>query len=275
VPLTPGPDFKGRSGAGAYGDFVEELDWSVGEIVRALAETGVLEQTLIIFTSDNGGRLDPSALGRGHRANGIYLGQKTDVWEGGIRIPLIMQWPGVIRAGQVSDTPVMLTDLLPTFMEIAKTPAPEGWSGDGASLLALLKGQPASGGIPDRTLAFNWGNRSLTFAVRRGEWLYIDRQGSGGVAVGGEPGKAQASHYLTYAQAGFENSDILPDGTIKSDAPKEQLYNLQTDPAQKTNVVRQFPEKAAALREALDALRQPFARRTPPAKPILNDEHAK
>ncbi len=250
TPLTPGPAFKGKSGAGVYGDFVEELDWSVGEILQALRETGQLERTLLLFSSDNGGRLDLSALNQGHRANGILLGQKTDVWEGGVHIPLIAQWPGIIAGDSVCRTPVMLTDLLATFMELVGPTLPDGCYRDGYSLLPIWRGQAPSPQIIQRPLIFNWGNRSLTFALRQGDWVYIDRPGSGGVGAG-EENRNQVSMYLTYAQARYENSDILPDGTIKADAPREQLYNLGKDPTQKENVIRQYPAQAQEMKKLL------------------------
>jgi arylsulfatase A len=247
VPLTPGAAFKGSSGAGVYGDFVQELDWSVGEVVKTLKETGALDNTLIVFSSDNGGHYDDDAQALGHRTTGGLLGQKGDVWEGGIRVPLIVRWPGAVPAGKVSGQPVSLVDLLPTLAEAVAVPLPEGQHRDGRSLLEVWKGRSPGAELAGRVVVANRGCRDDLFAIRQGDWVYLNGQGSGGYSTGT---KASA-----YAARGFENSDIHPDGTIKADAPGEQLYNLKNDPGQKNNVIRQHPEKAGELRVILDGLK--------------------
>ena len=105
-PFTPGPKFKGSSEAGRYGDFIQEFDWMVGEVLRTLDELKLRDNTLVIFTSDNGGMLNQGgqdAWKAGHRLNGDLLGFKFDAWEGGHRVPFIARWPGKIEAGSVSD----------------------------------------------------------------------------------------------------------------------------------------------------------------------------
>ena len=104
-PFTPHPQFRGTSQAGRYGDFIHELDWMVGEVLDALDEEGLTDNTLVIFTSDNGGMINlggQDALMMGHKANGDLLGFKFDAWEGGHRVPFIARWPGKIKAGSVS-----------------------------------------------------------------------------------------------------------------------------------------------------------------------------
>ncbi len=105
-PFTPAKRFQGSSRAGRYGDFIHELDWIVGEVIKTLDEAGVADNTLVIFTSDNGGMLNrggQEAWRAGHRLNGDLLGFKFDAWEGGHRVPFIARWPGKIEAGSESD----------------------------------------------------------------------------------------------------------------------------------------------------------------------------
>ncbi len=256
TPLSPGADFQGSSRAGVYGDFVQELDWSVGEVIRTLEETGELENTLVIFSSDNGGRLDLESRALGHLANGALLGQKSDVWEGGIRVPLIFRFPALFPSGQVSGQLASLVDLLPTLADLAGQKIPEGRHLDGLVLTDVLKGDPASAEISGRTVAANIGHRAERFAVRQGDWVYINGQGSGGVSAGDSTLASHRPMYNSYEQLGFVNSDINRDGSVKTEAPADQLYNLKSDLSQKVNVVLSHPEKADELRAAFKTLNQ-------------------
>jgi arylsulfatase A-like enzyme len=254
IPLTPGAAHQGGSEAGAYGDFVQELDWTVGEVIRALEETGERDNTLIVFSSDNGGRVDTEALAKGHRVNRELLGQKTDVWEGGIRVPFIVCWPGTVPGGRQSDLLLSHVDLFPTLCAAAGASLPERHF-DGENLLEIWKGAQPAPALADRTIAANVGKRSAHFSVRKGDWVYINKPGSGGVSAGRNSSLAGHAHmYHSFAEARMVNSDINPDGTIKEGAPDEQLYNLADDPGQHTNIIRQFPEQAEAMRAELKRL---------------------
>ena len=254
-PLTPAKAFRGSSRAGLYGDFVQELDWSVGQVLEALRETGTLDQTLVFFTSDNGGVHTSSSLEAGHRTNGPLLGQKSDVWEGGMRVPFIARWTGVIPEGRQSGVPICLTDMMATLTELVEVPPAGGAVQDGMSLLGVLKGAEPAEALLERALVLNVGRRTRPFVVRKGDWVYINRQGSGGVsAPAGEDWPIPGA--FRFARCGFENSDINPDGTIKPGAPAAQLYNLRLDPSQKTNVILQHQEKARELEGLLRAARE-------------------
>jgi arylsulfatase A-like enzyme len=261
TPLTPGADFQGSSEAGAYGDFVQELDWTVGEMIKTLGETGELDDTLIIFSSDNGGRPDLQSRAMGHRTNAGLLGQKTDVWEGGIRVPFVVRWPGVVPAGTTSDQVASLVDLLPTLAEAINYPLTGEQHCDGMSLLPVLKGGRPSDALAGRAVAGNVGNRGEPIAVRKGDWLYVNARGSGGVSAGNSYFSAHSRMYHSYADLGFENSDINPDGTVIDEAPEAQLYNLKDDPAQKRNVIREHPDKTEEMKAALASLRGRVDRR--------------
>jgi arylsulfatase A-like enzyme len=256
TPLSPGAGFQGSSQAGVYGDFIQELDATVGDVIRTLEETGELDNTLVIFSSDNGGRLDLESRSMGHLSNGALLGQKSDVWEGGIRVPLIFRFPALIPAGRVSGQLVSLVDLLPTLADLTGRKIPEGRHLDGLVLTDVLKGSPASAELAGRTLAANIGNRAERMAVRQGDWVYINGQGSGGVSAGESSLASHRKMYNSYEELEFVNSDINPDGSVKDGAPPDQLYNLKDDPSEKMNVIAAFPEKAAEMRTMLKTLNQ-------------------
>lgn len=171
------PDFRGKSENGLYGDAVEELDWSVGEIVRILRACGLEGRTLIFFTSDNGAGLrrpgEPEAIGKRHHPDGTYgsngplRGGKQTTFEGGIRVPGIFCWQGRIPAGQTVAAPADICDILPTFAEFAGVPLPAGVAFDGRSLVAPLLG---TGQRAATDLFF--GSGTIT-AARSGNWKVV------------------------------------------------------------------------------------------------------
>jgi len=244
-PIDPAPEFRGKSKAALYGDYVQQLDHSVGLVLDALEKQGLAQNTLVIMTSDNGGRYERQALNAGHRTNGELLGQKTDVWEGGHRVPLLARWPGRIPAGSERREFFHQVDLMATLADAAQVRLPDGASPDGHSGLAAWL-DPKS--PPNRTEAILHGTRSL--ALREGSWLYIPVQGSGGKTVP-EPEKPWS---LSYKTMKFENSDVDERGQIKPGYPKEQLYNLDDDVGQHTNLAASQPERLKSMRERFAAL---------------------
>ncbi len=131
VPIAPSQKFRGSSDAYAYGDFVQQIDWTVKEILDALDQIGQKQNTLVIFTSDNGspGRSGENMVGEynsvresGHNPSYIFRGTKTDTWEGGHRVPFIARWPGLISSGTMSSETICLTDLMATFASIVTKP---------------------------------------------------------------------------------------------------------------------------------------------------------
>ncbi|XP_072674610.1 steryl-sulfatase-like isoform X1 [Canis lupus baileyi] len=141
--LFSSPDFAGHSQHGAYGDAAEELDWSVGQILNVLDELKLANNTLVYFTSDQGAHVEEvTTKGEIHGgSNGIYKGGKANNWEGGIRIPGILRWPGVIQAGLVIDEPTSNMDIFPTVAKLAGSPLPEDRIIDGHDLMPLLQGK--------------------------------------------------------------------------------------------------------------------------------------
>lgn len=211
TPLSASVNFRGKSTAGRYGDAVEEIDWSVGEILDALAADGLDNDTLVIFASDNGP--DLSAGG----SAGILRGGKGTTWEGGIRVPAIFRWPGVIPPGVVRDGISSLMDLYTTLIELAGGDVPSDRQVDGRNILPWL-----AGGTGSPNLGFFYYSGRHLFAFRSGPWKIHFRKFELG------PGGAR--------------------GPVVSCRPPE-LYNLFLDPAESVNVAAQYPKMAARLAE--------------------------
>lgn len=247
-PFTPAPKFKGTSQAGLYGDFIHELDWQVGEIVKCLEENGLVENTLIIVTSDNGGMFNrggQDAFQEGHRANGDLLGFKFGVWEGGHRVPFIAKWPGKIQPGSVSDQLINGVDMLATFAAVTGQTIGADQIADSINVLPAFLGEPDS---PLRETMVISPNKPTHLSIRHGKWMYIPAQGSGGFK--GKPGSHGAGGPACISFVGNENSDI-EGGKIKKNAPPAQLYDLEVDVNQTTNLYSQYPEVVQEMQALL------------------------
>ena len=190
-PVTPHARFRGKSGLGPYGDFVMQVDDSVGRVLGALDEAGVKDETLVVFTSDNGSFMyglddgekdhvdDPRVQGfhRGHhRANGGLRGTKADVWEAGHRVPFFVRWPGVVKAGGRCAVAVCLTDFFATCADVVGRGEKVGEGEDSFSLVPLLEGRE---GDFKRAPVVNHSASGM-FAVRDGKWKLVAGNGSGG-----------------------------------------------------------------------------------------------
>ena len=248
-PFTPAPEFQGTSRAGKYGDFIHELDWMVGQVLAAIDDAGIRENTLVIFTSDNGGMLNrggQAAWKTGHRLNGDLLGFKFDAWEGGHRVPFIVRWPENISAGTTSSSLISNIDLLATVAAVVGRKLKPDEGPDSYNLLPAFTGTPNTA-VRDHLLLAP--QKSTHLALRKGDWVYISAQGNGGFGrknVGDHGFGGPAAHLYTKQV----NSDIK-NGKIKPNAPANQLYDLKNDPYQRVNVVRQHPEIAKSLRQEM------------------------
>ncbi|RMF87949.1 MAG: arylsulfatase, partial [Planctomycetota bacterium] len=224
-PFTPAKRFQGSSQCGLYGDFIQELDWMVGRVMQCLDENDLTDDTLVIFTSDNGGMFNTAAQAAfkaGHRINGDLLGFKFGVWEGGQRVPFIARWPGKIQAGTVSDQLICLVDMLATFAALTGQDLDPAQSGDSVNVLSALTDDPT---VPPRDQLLLAPFRATHLSIRQGKWMYIPARGSGGW-TNSKPGTHTFSGPAAATFTGHPNSDIV-NGKIRKDAPPAQLYDLK------------------------------------------------
>lgn len=223
------PEFRGRSNAGVYGDFVCMVDDAVRRICDAVRKSGKSSQTLIIFTTDNGAMWLPSDMDEtGHRANGTWSGMKSDLWEGGHRVPLIASCPEIVPAGSISDALVSSTDLFATLADMLYVPMPCGAAGDSFSYWNALTGNSSVGMEKELRESMIYHSDQGYFALRRGDWVLLDCKGSGGWS--------------------------LSEDSVKNDEAV-QLYNLRNDSVQQYNVVRQYPQKVKELKRELEDIK--------------------
>lgn len=252
-PFTPAPRFKGTSQAGLYGDFIHEFDWMVGELIKCLEENGLTENTLVIVTSDNGGMFNrggQDAFKAGHRINGDLLGFKFGVWEGGQRVPFIAKWPGKIKANTVSDQLISGVDMLATFAALTEQNVEQKQLADSVNVLPALVSEPAD---PLRSTLVLIPRSEKNVSLRMGKWMYIPAQGAGGFK--GEPGSHGAGGPACVSYVGSQNSDIK-NGKIIKGAPPAQLYDLEADVSQTTNLYNQYPEVVEQMAAELKAYRR-------------------
>ncbi len=225
TPWLPTEEFKGVSGAGMYGDFMAMVDAEIGKILLALEQTEMDEETLVIFTSDNGPVwYDKDTEYFGHDAIGGLRGMKGDAYEGGHRMPFIVRWPGVVESGSVTNQTISFTDMLATFADITGTELPEDAGEDSFSILPVLTGsQPESEAIrPPVVVTVGRGMRSIQDRT----WKLIDGLGSGG----------------------FTSPAYIEPG---SGDPEGQLYNLEEDLAETDNLWHDHPEEVDRLLKLL------------------------
>ena len=234
LPSFAAKQFRGSTKAGPHGDFIHELDFIVGELMATLAKLGVADNTLVIFTSDNGPETTSVIHMRadhGHDGARPWRGVKRDNWEGGHRVPFIARWKGNIAPGSTSAQTISLTDLLATCAAITGTTLPDNAAEDSFNLLPVLLGKDGGKPVRDYTLH---QTISLALAIRQGPWKYLDHRGSGG--NGYDKGELQR----------FALPDAAPT------APG-QLYHLATDPGETNNLYFKEPEMMAKLKSLLES----------------------
>ena len=200
-PLRPGEQFAGKSANGAYGDTVEEVDFSTGEILRAVKKLGLDENTLVIFTSDNGACRPGS--------NAPLAGGKATTMEGGMRVPCVMRWPGKVPAGAVCDEVTSTIDVLPTLAGLAGASAPTDRAIDGKDIAGLILGKP--GAKSPHTEGFYYYFMSQLQAIRLGKWkLRLGLDPEIAKWMGTPQGKTEARLYDLEADIG-ETSNVAAD----------------------------------------------------------------
>ena len=222
TPWVPVESFKGRSKAGDYGDFATQVDHTVGEVMKTLDRYNLTGNTLLLVTSDNGAHWQNSDIEQfGHHANYVYRGMKSDVWDGGHRIPFIARWPGHIKPGTSCSKTICLTDILATAAELTGTGLPDNAGEDSFSFLSSLLGVKSTG--EDRAAVIHHSIDGM-FAVRHGRWKLILGKGSGG--------------WSRKPQAGD---------------PPGQLYDMADDSGEKKNLYNQKPDIVRELSGLLDS----------------------
>ncbi len=237
TPLSVNAAWKDKSGLNRYADFVMETDAVIGMVLQALEQSGAADDTLVIFTSDNGcapyiGVTDLEK--QGHHPSGPLRGYKADAWEGGHRVPFIARWPGVVKPGSVNSQLVHQADLLATFADILGADLPDNAAEDSFSLLSLLKGR-------DEPVRNNSVSCSIngTPSLRRANWKYIAAPGSGGWGKGGDQSQPV------------------------------QLYDLAADLGESRNLAAAQPERLVQMQALLEELITQG--RSTPGKPQPND----
>ena len=243
TPILPSAEFRGKSGTNEYGDFVLMVDAMVGRITQKLKETGLYEDTIVIYASDNG--CSPMAnfeelLAAGHNPSYVFRGHKADIYEGGHRIPLLVRWPRAIKPGGRCDQLVCLCDLMATAAELLGVALPEDAGVDSVSNLPLWLDPDCPPVREDLVHQSYCGDLS----IRKGKYKLEMCPGSGG---------------WSYPVPGEETPDM----------PRFQLYNLEEDISERTNVIEQHPEIANYLKRIL--VRYIRNGRSTPGAPQPND----
>jgi arylsulfatase A len=241
VPRIPHPRFVGQSGVGLRGDHVVELDWIVGEMVRALKASGQYENTIIIFSSDNGPVLfdgyDDGALENhnNHDPSGGFRGGKYVAFEGATRMPTLLQWPERVKPGKVSDALISQVDFLASFASLVGAEMPEGIQLDSRDYLPALLGESDEGN------EYIVQQSSDGLGLRMGKWKYIEAHERSAWAYNrhnqGEPNKMH----------------------MEMPAPTEYLFDLDADPGETTNLADRYPEKLKELARLLERVKNQFS----------------
>jgi arylsulfatase A-like enzyme len=237
-PVLPAERFRGKSGLGPYGDFIMQVDWTVGQVVETLKAAGVRDNTLVILTSDNGSFMYRYEAGRKdhvddpgvqayreehHTANYIFRGTKADIYEGGHHVPWIVSWPGTVAAGTACRETICHVDLMATCAAVAGVGLPAGAAEDSFSTLPLMRGRGWE--TPRAPVVHHSANG--TFALRDGKWKAVFSTGSGGREK--PAGKPFSTPY--------------------------RLFDMEADPRETTDVAADHPEVLQRLTARLEAIR--------------------
>lgn len=246
TPILPIKEYQGKSGLNPYSDFVLMVDDMVGKVMKALKEAGVEENTIIVFSTDNG--CSPQAKfdelqAKGHYPSYIYRGHKADLFDGGHRIPCVVRWPARVKPHVVDQT-VCLTDFFATFAAVADYQLRDSEGEDSYNILPLLLNEKEGEVIREATVHHSING---DFTIRKGEWKLLLSPGSGG---------------WSFPKPGTD------DEVIKT-LPSVQLYNMQSDPAEKNNVYAEHPEVVKELKDLM--IKYVKEGRSTPGTPQKND----
>lgn len=227
TPILPTEEWQGKSGLNPYGDFVMMIDGFMGQLSKTIIDAGIEENTIVIFTSDNG--CSPRAnfeelIEKGHNPSYIFRGHKADIFEAGHRVPFIVKWPEQIKPGATSDRTICLTDFMATAASIVNFDLAQNMAEDSYDLSSMLKNPSSEEYLREATVHHSING---SFAIRKGDWKLALCPGSGG---------------WSYPRPGRDTTDHLP---------PFQLYNLKSDPGEQNNLINENPEKALELKQLL------------------------
>jgi len=233
APIIPNDEFDGASQAGPYGDFVHETDHRCGQLLAALEEAGVAENTVVIFSADNGPEnyAYPRDTKFGHWSAEPLRGLKRDIYEGGHHVPFIVRWPGLTRPGTTCSALVSQIDIMATLADMLEVSLPDDAAEDSHNLLPLLRGE-----VDTVRTAHVHNTNTNKYAVRQGDWLLINTKDG----------------YTSRREASWESRHGYP---ADDDQPVE-LYNLKDDLGQRRNLAGKHPEKVAELQSLLRTIRE-------------------
>jgi len=219
-PLTPGKAWQGKSQAGVYGDYVQEFDWAVGQVLETLDRLKLTERTIVVVSSDNGA-VARSAKQFGHACNGALRGAKATAYEGGHRVPFLVRWPGKVPAGSTCDETICHVDFLATLCAATGIELPANAGPDSFNVLPSWLGEPAAAPLREATVCVS--QNAAVFTIRQGAWkLLVDRR----------------------------------EQSAKEGAAGDELYNLTDDPAETKNLAGQQAAKVRELRALLARYRE-------------------
>ena len=229
TPWVPTKEYAGKSKAGEYGDYVQMVDDAVGKVLRTLDSLGLSNNTLVIFTSDNGPYWRENFIQQfNHKAAGSFRGMKGDAFEGGHRVPFILRYPGTIKAGTVSEATTTLANLMATCSELLGNHSSQFETEDSYSILPILTGKTKE--LADQPAVVHFSSKGF-YAIRKGSWKLITNLGSGGMT---------------------SPAEIKP----KQGEPVGQLFNLATDIHEDNNLYNQNPEKVKELTDILEKIKK-------------------
>jgi arylsulfatase A len=219
-PITPGKRFAGQSQAGSYGDYVQEFDWAVGEVLAALDRCQLADKTIVVVTSDNGG-IVRMGIPHGHQTCGSWRGEKGTAWEGGHRVPFLVRWPRKVAAGTESDEVICHVDLMATLCAALDIPLPVTAGPDSWNVLPAWLGQATNQPLREATICVS--QQVSVFSLRQGPWKLL---------ISNAPGSAK-----------------------KAGSADTELYNLADDPPESRNLAAQQPQKVQDLTALLNRYR--------------------
>jgi arylsulfatase A-like enzyme len=240
-PIVPNPKFT-KSPLGKYGDFIQELDWTVGEMLKTLDKLKLTDDTLVIFTSDNGGVVNPNnpdcsaAIKGGLAINGPLKGGKHSEWEGGFREPFIVRWPGKVPAGTISDQVICLADIAASFASLFQTNLPPRNAEDSFDVLRAFTERDTSSKGRDSVIL---QAADATYDIRVGDWKFIERK---------DPPEFSSVRNR-------KKTEKAANQRKKAASREDELYNLKDDPTEKHNVIADHPYLAAKMKGRLTEAR--------------------